>query len=169
MGSKGSGTADAAGARIVGRWLSGAPILLSPEGDDPALANTNHFEFRADRVDVCPGNAHIRKVNPRGEFAAQERLRHRLLRRGITYGPMSQSTPDAPVDDGVERGLLFLAYMTSIRYQFEFVMESWANHQNFRTAGTGADALLSRDWIEPTGGGYFFAPSKSALTKVLSA
>ena len=100
---------------------------------------------------------------------AQERLRHRLLRRGITFGPRSVSTPEAPVDDGVERGLLFLAYMTSIKYQFEFVMKSWANHQDFRAAGVGADALLSGDWIEPTGGGYFFAPSKSALTDVLSA
>lgn len=120
-------------------------------------------------MDVCPGNAHIRKVNPRGEFDDRERSKHRLLRRAITFGPSSDSTPEDPVDDGVERGLLFLAYMTSIKYQFEFVMKSWANHQDFRVAGAGADALLSRDWIEPTGGGYFFAPSVSALTDVLSA
>lgn len=157
------------GARIVGRWFTGTPIVNAPTANSLASANANNndFSFKNVAVNVCPGNAHIRKVNPRGELDDRERSKHRLLRRAITFGERSGSTPEAPVDDG-ERGLHFLAYMTSIKYQFEFVMNSWANHQDFRTAGAGADALLSRDWIEPTGGGYFFAPSKFALTNVLS-
>jgi Dyp-type peroxidase family len=78
---------------FVGRWPSGAPLLRSPEADDPALAGdefaNNHFlfdddtrpsvlepiagypgdEHRAATADlfgqVCPHAAHIRKVNPR--------------------------------------------------------------------------------------------------------
>jgi Dyp-type peroxidase family len=163
---------DLDGARIVGRWFTGTPIVNAPTANSLATAdanaNANDFSFVEGEVEACPGNAHIRKVNPRGEFDLRERSKHRLLRRGITFGPRSASTPERPVDDGVERGLLFLAYMTSIKYQFEFVMKFWANHRDFRAAGVGADALLSGDWIEPTGGGYFFAPSVSALTDVLS-
>lgn len=160
---------DRDGARIVGRWLSGTPLLKAPEADRPHLADDEDFEFVLGEVNVCPGNAHIRKVNPRTEFDDLERPKHRLLRRGITFGKKSTSTPAAPQDDGIERGLLFLAYMTSITYQFEFVMNAWSNHPDFRSQGVGADALLGPDWIEPTGGGYYFAPSLSALRNELSA
>jgi deferrochelatase/peroxidase EfeB len=59
--------------------------------------------------------------------------------------------------------------MTSVVDQFEFVMRSWANNEDFRKGGVGADALLDRRWIVPTGGGYYFAPSVSALMHELSA
>ena len=58
--------------------------------------------------------------------------------------------------------------MTSIVDQFEFVMRSWANRDDFHHAKAGADALLTGGWIVPTGGGYYFAPSESALREVLS-
>ena len=32
---------DALAAKFVGRWPGGAPLVLSPGGDDPALANRN--------------------------------------------------------------------------------------------------------------------------------
>jgi hypothetical protein len=34
--------ADLLGARIIGRWKSGAPIDLAPTQDDPALAADPH-------------------------------------------------------------------------------------------------------------------------------
>ena len=41
--------ADLLGARIIGRWKSGAPIDLSPTQDDPILAKdpqrNNNFTF----------------------------------------------------------------------------------------------------------------------------
>ena len=64
-----------------------------------------------------------------GEAATQT---HRLLRRGLPYGPVSPSSPDAPVDDDVDRGLQFLAYQTSIENQFEFVVKNWVNPPNFK-------------------------------------
>ncbi len=166
--SRGTGTADAAGARLVGRWPSGAPILKAPDEDVKKLAEDNDFDFIAGQMDVCPGRAHIRKVNPRGDRPVADRLTHRLLRRGITFGPRSCSSPETPDDDGVERGLLFLAYMTSITRQFEFVMKAWVNDTNFHLADVGADELLSKEWIELTGGGYYLAPSISALKTELS-
>ena len=119
---------------------------------------------------MCPFTAHIRRVNPRDDVPAAIRRRHRLLRRGLCFGESSASTPDAPKKDAVERGLLFLAYMTSIIDQFEFLMKEWVNNSNFPDEGAGADALLGpgKTWVEPTGGGYYFAPSIFALNMVLS-
>jgi Dyp-type peroxidase family len=159
----GSGTAAEAGARVVGRWASGAPIMRA---DEPEFYSDNEFDFAES---ICPQNAHIRKVHPRDDLpAAEDRLRHRLLRRGIPFGPKSKSKPEAPFKDQEKRGLLFLAYMTSIVDQFEFVMGSWANNKDFRKEEVGPDALLDQRWILPTGGGYYFAPSVSALMHELS-
>jgi len=45
------------GARIIGRWKSGAPVDLAPTQDDPALAvdpsNNNNFDFAHPDSYVC--------------------------------------------------------------------------------------------------------------------
>ena len=50
-------SADLLGARIVGRWKSGAPVDLAPTQDDPKLAadNTrnNNFDFSHPQSYVC--------------------------------------------------------------------------------------------------------------------
>jgi Dyp-type peroxidase family len=191
-------SAERVGARLVGRWASGAPIVRARMEDDTKLADNdcanNHFGFTKqtqpivggldtecrDTFDpavadpdgeVCPYTAHIRKVNPRDDVAAVFRRRRRLLRRGICFGESSASTPDAPIKDAIERGLLFLAYMTSIVGQFEFITKEWINSKDFPHKRAGADALLGqpgRTWVVPTGGGYYFAPSVFALKVVLS-
>jgi Dyp-type peroxidase family len=174
--NRGTGTAARHGARVVGRWPSGAPFARTPTRDDHALANDDEFDFRQAAVpdNAVPLNAHIRKTNPRSDLPdTTTRLRHRLLRRGIPFGTASASTIDDPgSDDGGNRGLLFLAYMTSIVDQFEFVLTSWVDGADTPVEKAGPDALLgqpSKDWIVPTGGGYYFAPSISTLRDVLSA
>ncbi|HEY0035947.1 MAG TPA: Dyp-type peroxidase [Longimicrobium sp.] len=201
-------------ARMVGRWLSGAPTVRAVEVDDLALADSdcanNHFDyvspgrplhggegqcrdaFPPARPDpeglLCPHAAHIRKSAPRGDTipggpgAAQ---RHRILRRGIAYGP--------PVPAEADRGLLFVAYQTSFERQFEFIQRNWLNNPDFLDKGDGHDPLcgqnpapgrartfilpvrerdgtlarvpveLPTDWIIQRGGGYFFSPSITAL------
>lgn len=240
------------GAKLVGRWPSGAPTVRTPDVDNVALAEdecaNNKFEFNGDPestppkppetpVDCtddfpefpppgtpahdptgarCPISAHTRKAYPRndrtpggngGDDPEVDRSEvstqtHRLLRRGIPYGPVSPSTFEEPVDDGVDRGLHFLAYQTSITGQFEFVTQKWVNNENFSTQqgeGNECDGVLpighdpvigqaagggerhffanfgdadgnecrrlttEANWVIPTGGGYFFAPSIDAL------
>ena len=102
------------GAKMVGRWQSGAPLAVTPERDDAELgadpARNNDFLYGDDpRGFKCPAGAHARHANPRdaldGEGSVDVRL-HRMIRRGTSYGPM---LPDGVMDDdGVDRGIMFV-------------------------------------------------------------
>src|SRR5215216_5638689 len=102
------------GAKMVGRWQSGAPLALAPDRDDPQLgadpARNNDFDYHDDlRGFKCPAGAHARRANPRDaldqEGSVNVRL-HRMIRRGTSYGPM---LPEGVLeDDGVDRGIIFV-------------------------------------------------------------
>jgi Dyp-type peroxidase family len=209
-------TAEKLAAKFLGRWPSGAPLLRAPDSDDLEIAHNPSalvgFSYlkplssggkrraRAPTHDagdvdglICPHAAHIRKAYPRDHATSLDTATsmetHRLLRRGLPFGP--------PFPAEGERGLLFLAYQTSIERQFEFVTRAWLNKPHLRDDGDGHDPVagqrsyavngdrsrsftlpfrnaagsiekvelrLPKDWVTPTGGGYFFAPSLSALT-----
>jgi Dyp-type peroxidase family len=144
------------GARLVGRWKSGAPLIKAPLQDDELLAadrlRNNNFEFGGDpHQRRCPYAAHIRKTYPRddmgeaGEVGVQQ---HRLRRAGIPYGE------EVNDDHTGTRGLSFVAYMTSIEKQFEFVQASWSNNPKFVSGKTrpgngvpvepGIDAIIGQ-------------------------
>lgn len=78
---------------------------------------------------VCPHWAHVRKVNPRDMATdlgdALDTVARRMLRRGIPYG--TSLAPGLVVDDGVDRGLSFLAYHASLVQSFETLTKNWAN------------------------------------------
>ena len=72
LGERASSRADAEllGAKMVGRWQSGAPLALSPSEDDPELGadpqRNNDFVYGDDpRGLKCPAGAHARRANPR--------------------------------------------------------------------------------------------------------
>ncbi|CAN5919661.1 Dyp-type peroxidase [soil metagenome] len=188
------------GAMLVGRWKSGTPIERSPDKDlgitGPGL---NYFSFAdaqkpalpkdtaplnpADPDGLrCPLAAHIRKVNPRDQatdLGFVERTPPRsLLRRGITY-----ATSDS------DKGLLFVAYQSSITDQFEFLMREWVKKPNLPRDEAGHDPILSQGpgryfnlpidktvekialpsgLVTPTGGEYLFSPSIDFFKKTLA-
>lgn len=137
-------------AKMIGRWQSGAPLVLAPDQDDTALGEdmnrNNAFGYAEDRHGLrCPFSAHIRRVNPRDalsdEFVAVDL--HHFLRRGTNYGP---PLPEGVMeDDGVERGGVFLLIGTHLTQQFEFVQSQWITDGNFINAGAEQDPLLGND------------------------
>jgi Dyp-type peroxidase family len=135
---------DLLGARMVGRWKSGAPIDITPFRDDPILAKdptrNNNFSFKGEIKSQlkCPFAAHIRKTNPRDDLevppspinpiSVQSR---RIARRGIQFGPELTHAEKALGKTIHGRGLLFNCYQTSIINGFQFHQQSWANNASF--------------------------------------
>ena len=124
-------------ARMIGRWPSGAPLELHRDADPGEDHESNAFQyaqapFSDDDGQKCPRWAHIRKAHPRDETRpdmADPVRRHRMLRRGIPFGPVLPV--EATADDGQARGLHFLAFVADLDRQFEFIQRRWLNDPNF--------------------------------------
>jgi len=176
-------------AKFVGRWRSGAPLVLAPDRDDPELgadpARNNDFLYRAEdeRGLRCPVGSHIRRMNPRDATVTGDVRLHRMIRRGTSYGPL---LPEGILeDDGAERGLCFVFIGAHIARQFEFVQAQWVNDGRAFAAskerdpliaahdGTGVFTIPARpirrrltalpQFVTTRGGEYCFAPSLTAM------
>ncbi|WP_265447138.1 Dyp-type peroxidase [Flexivirga meconopsidis] len=180
---------DLLGAKLVGRWRSGAPLALSPDRDDPAIGDDptrlNDFTYSGDPRGLrTPLGAHTRRMNPRDAKLAiltDTRIR-RIIRRGTSYGdPVAE---DVTRDDGKSRGLDFIAISARAVDTVEFLQSEWVNSGNFVGLDKEKDPLISRqdDGARFTvpgtpprrvqgiqsfntllGGEYFFMPSLSAI------
>ncbi len=136
------------------------------------------------------------RETPNDVGASRASLDRRLLRRGIPYGKaLTDPTAEDPQDGN--RGLIFLSYQTSIVDQFEFLNSRWMNSSVNPRSPSGHDLLvgqngqpgenrvrrctvfgagldkatieMQQDYVVPTGGGYFFSPSISALRDTLAS
>jgi deferrochelatase/peroxidase EfeB len=130
------------------------PLALSPDSDRPAsLAREewNNFDYSNDPHGAqCPFGSHIRRNNPRNTaVAGNGGQRHRIMRRGVPYGPPFD--PNRP-DDGIERGLLGLFICGSLKDQFEFLMKHWVQDGDFIGMGEDRDPIVGN---RPDGGGRF--------------
>jgi Dyp-type peroxidase family len=133
------------GAMLVGRWKSGTPVDLSPDTDNGLTNDTeiNNFNFLARDVENihvdndeaglrCPHFGHIRKVYPRQQgFPRKANRTKRIIRRGVPFGNPYDPARGAGFDAQAERGLVFVAYMSSIEAKFEFLMQAWVNNPQF--------------------------------------
>lgn len=191
---------DWLGAKMVGRWPSGAPMTLSPHADDPKLGEDEkrNNDFKYAELDphgyACPVGSHIRRTNPRDSLEPDPPSslvtvnRHRILRRGRSYGPLySEETIDRP------RGIVFIALNADIKRQFEFMQQAWVNDPRFAGLYDNKDPLVAdraencpttsmvlqrspfrREvkgvprFVTMRGGGYFFLPSLTALNFLAS-
>ncbi len=189
-------SAELLAARFVGRWRSGAPLILAPTQDDPPLGAdpmlNNNFRYVADPHGIgCPIGAHIRRANPRDEQTGptiEETETRRMIRRGIPYGRL---LPASAPPDNRERGLLFVAVVADIEQQFEFVQASWINStlsSSLLTLDADKDPIIGANdetgkfampgLPEPTfawklprfvsvkGSAYFFWPSLGAIKQL---
>jgi Dyp-type peroxidase family len=173
-------------AKLMGRWRSGAPLVLAPDKDDPALGadpqRNNDFNYK--EMDphgyAVPLGSHMRRMNPRD--TAHNMNRRRMIRRGATYGP---SLPEDAPEDGVERGIAAFVICASLIRQFEFAQNVWANDRNFHELANERDPIIGTQdgtlefkipkrpirkkitglpaFTTVKGGAYFFLPGIKAL------
>jgi Dyp-type peroxidase family len=177
-------------AKIMGRWRSGCPVDLSPDKDDPAIAadpqRRNNFTYEGDEQGLrCPLGSHLRRSNPRATplKRATAVRRHRLIRRGVEYGPHLEDS--MLKDDGVDRGLVNLFIQADIERQFEFVQKEWMKGGEFigldpneqdpinGVGGEGSQLLVPGakqpflfdlpTFVKVKGGEYLFVPGLKAL------
>lgn len=188
-----SGVESGLAAQMVGRWPDGSPLVQSPDGPEHVPGGSggkktiNDFRYQADDPTGarCPIGAHIRRSNPRDTNNRDEARRHRMFRRGMSYGgPIL-----GPTDDGFERGLLFISMQARIDRQFEHVQANWLGRGELAgQVGAHRDPLLGlhaarpQDAFQPAdcpapvtglprfvttrGGDYFFVPSYSVLRQL---
>jgi Dyp-type peroxidase family len=160
-------------AKMVGRWRSGAPLVLAPDRDEAQLgtdpSRNNAFSYADDMKGLkCPFSAHIRRINPRDALKDEVVAvnLHHFLRRGTNYGP---PLPEGVLeDDGAERGGVFLLIGAHLQRQFEFVQSQWAADGNFISHGTEQDPLIGNN----DGDGIFTIPARPArrrLTEMMLA
>jgi Dyp-type peroxidase family len=173
-------------AKFMGRWRSGAPLVLAPDQDDPELGadpmRNNDFNYK--EMDpfgyACPLGSHARRLNPRD--TAHNMNRRRMIRRGATYGP---ALPDGAPDDGADRGIAAFIICADLVRQFEFAQNVWINDEAFHELGNEHDPIIgtqdgTMDFTVPdrpirrvhkgipaftsmTGGAYFFLPGLKAI------
>lgn len=173
-------------AKFMGRWRSGAPLVLAPDNDDPELGadpmRNNDFNYKDDDPFgyACPLGSHARRLNPRD--TAHYMNRRRMIRRGATYGA---ALPDGAPDDGVDRGIAAFIICADLVRQFEFAQNVWINDKTFHELGNEHDPICgtqdgTMDFTVPKrpirkvhkgipaftalkGGAYFFLPGIAAL------
>jgi Dyp-type peroxidase family len=187
-------------AKLVGRWRSGAPLVLTPDRDDPVFATPekrNAFNYlTADPEGLrCPISSHVRRANPRdarggsAQDSQEVVSRHRILRRGRSYGaPLDDAAARAGRDDGIPRGLYFISLQASIARGFEFIQQTWLSAPGFHGLHAEPDPIMGNadgtshvtipaqplrlrlpnvpSVVTVRGGGYFFMPSLSALARL---
>jgi Dyp-type peroxidase family len=178
-------------AKLMGRWRSGAPLVLSPDQDNPELGadpqRNNDFDYgKMDPLGYAsPLGSHARRMNPRDTAANMNR--RRMIRRGATYGPYLP--PEAP-EDGTERGIAAFVICASLVRQFEFAQNVWINDRNFHELGNERDPIIGNHdgtlefkipkrpirrkitglpaFTTVRGGAYFFLPGRKALRYLAS-
>jgi Dyp-type peroxidase family len=178
-------------AKLMGRWRSGAPLVLAPAKDDPELGadpqRNNDFNFKQqDPLGYAvPLGSHIRRMNPRDTAANMNR--RRMIRRGATYGPY---LPEGAPEDGQERGIAAFVICANLIRQFEFAQNVWINDRNFHELGNEHDPIIGTQdgtleykipkrpirktikglpsFTTVRGGAYFFLPGLKGLRYLAS-
>ena len=178
--------------KLVGRMRDGTPLALAPE-DATDVKKWNDFDYSDDpKGQKCPFGSHIRRAHPRkAGIAGGGGSTHRIMRRGLPYGPKYPHTSaGSHPDDGIERGLLGIFICGSLSDQFEFLMQDWMQTGGFTGVGRDRDPILGNQeggpqqfqvqgptkpntcfrnlpsFVTTRGGAYIFLPSLSALRTI---
>jgi hypothetical protein len=136
-------------AKFMGRWRSGASLVLAPEHDDPELGadpmRNNDFNYK--EMDplgyACPLGSHTRRLTPRD--TAHNMNRRRMIRRGATYGP---ALPEGAPDDGVDRGIAAFIICASLVNVTTFNFHPHLPHYELTAPESDSVRVLGRQRID---------------------
>ena len=158
---------------------------MTPESDQPSLRDYDFLYAQADPLGLaCPLGSHVRRTNPRDQVGPAGQIeslhmssRHRILRRGKPYGPplfdptelTRLRNPDALQaivdlqDDGQPRGIHFLCANASIKSQFAFIQQAWANNPSFSGLANNRDPIAGDNDPVKAPGGMLIPEAHSTL------
>ncbi|WP_157830301.1 Dyp-type peroxidase [Siphonobacter sp. SORGH_AS_0500] len=193
-------------SKLMGRWPNGNSLTDNPEEEGEVLPNDkiNNFLYKSqDQFGFgCPIGSHVRKTNPRDgidsdpDKSIQVSKRHRILRRGRTFGtPLSESLNLGKNNKEIDRGLYFICFNSNIGRQFEFIQQTWSNNGKFDDLYNDVDPITGVSFTKGKyvpcqftiqsqpfrkslkdipqfvfirGGAYFFVPGIKALEIIAS-
>jgi deferrochelatase/peroxidase EfeB len=158
-------------AKLMGRWRNGTPLTLAPQLTTDASGNPaqptvdngklNKFDYAPtagnpayfDDADGmrCPIGSHIRRLNPRSALVMGKPHSRRIIRRGMSYGPVFDPTDPTSADK--ERGLIGYFICGDLELQFEFLLQVWAN-MDMSTAGIRGTSDPILGFQSPHGGQF---------------
>lgn len=177
--------------KLVGRKRDGTPLV---KGNPKPKAND--FDFADDpEGDTCPFASHMRRVNPRltldaGLDTGTELVdQHRIMRRGMAYGPFIEPGACPNSAPPARRGLHFFCYNARIDSQFEFIQKNWINNCDFMHMSSPVlDPIVGcrseqdpglfslnaeaepefglKQYVSVKGGEYFFTPGRRGLAMI---
>lgn len=185
------------GAKMVGRWKSGAPLSTAPNSPQEHAPTTprNNFLYQGDDPYgyKTPIGSHIRRANPRDSLepnpteSIKTVKRHAIIRRGRVYGPAYDGT-----NADVPRGLFFMCLNADIKRQFEFIQQAWTNDPGFNGLVDNKDPIMADrnekhlhtsltiptspyshqvlkipQFVTTRGAGYFFLPGMAGLRYII--
>ena len=169
-------------AKVVGRWREGGSLIRSPDSSTKA-GRGKGFTYAKDPDGLrCPLGAHVRRANPRDALGwrTERTKRHRIIRRGMPYGPVL----DEGASERDERGLIFVCLNASIARQFELIQSHWLLDGDAFGLGRDQDLLVApadpegkmtvhgrpphflapqEQLVTTRGGEYLFVPGITAL------
>ncbi len=178
-------------AKLMGRWRSGAPLVVAPE--NPGANPENDFLYMPSDPDGlhCPVGSHIRRANPRDSLpmwpsrSLEVSKRHRIIRRGRKYGVLIDPTADRGGSESRDQGICFVALNADLLRQFEFIQQTWLNNPEFNGLDNDKDPIVGDNdgsgeftlqaepinrhlqglprFVTVKGGCYFFLPGISTL------
>ncbi|ODM22110.1 hypothetical protein SI65_02956 [Aspergillus cristatus] len=146
-------TPEQLGARLVGRWESGAPVETNPDADNPADAEKDDFHFTKNDQSKCPFAAHIRKARPRRDVKSAfgnnvDEAKFDIMRRGIPT-PV-QPGPNPIMTDRVKNA----------------THKDKKLFMNIVDSKQQAKKIEFDPFVESHGGAYFFMPSLDLLREM---
>jgi Dyp-type peroxidase family len=181
-------SAEWIGAKMLGRWKDGRPLVRFQSENVGGEAG-NNFRYRKEDPQglKCPLGSHIRRANPRDSLGDDTETqiglsnRHRILRVGRSYQR----------DNGKEKGLMFMCLNADIERQFEFIQQTWLGNSSFHDLMGETDSItvgqcpINNKFTIPShqgsvtltglpsfvttkGSGYFFMPGRQALNFLLN-